>query len=199
VGRDGRRPSIRLGKVGKRQAEVNPFADLKSCAVAVKDRFYFVTRAEAQKVLDACPDAQWRLIFALARFGGLRCPSEILRLERQHVDWASARITVPSPKPEHHPGGASRLIPLFRELAETLPMQVVCEWIGNSQPIAAKHYLQVTDEHYQKAVHFPVQSVSAPTCRDPPEAPKRDETRAETNISKNLVGATGLEPVASWV
>ena len=29
---------------------------------------------------------------------------------------------------------------------------VVCEWIGNSQPIAAKHYLQVTDEHFQEAV-----------------------------------------------
>ncbi len=30
-------------------------------------------------------------------------------------------------------------------------MQVVCEWIGNSAAIAAKHYLQVTDQHYEQA------------------------------------------------
>ena len=36
-------------------------------------------------------------------------------------------------------------------------MHVVCRWIGNSQPIAAKHYLQVTDEHFSRAVHLSVQ------------------------------------------
>ena len=30
------------------------------------DRYYFVNREDAQKVLDHCPDAQWKLIFALA-------------------------------------------------------------------------------------------------------------------------------------
>ncbi|MFC1597571.1 tyrosine-type recombinase/integrase [Planctomycetota bacterium] len=37
------------------------------------------------------------------------------------------------------------------ELAEQYPMHVVCAWIGNSQQIAAKHYLQVTDGHFGKA------------------------------------------------
>ncbi len=32
------------------------------------------------------------------------------------------------------------------------PIQVVCEWIGNSQLVAQKHYLQVTEEHFKKAV-----------------------------------------------
>ena len=36
-------------------------------------------------------------------------------------------------------------------------MHVVCQWIDNSQPIAAKHYLQVTDDHFSKAVRNPVQ------------------------------------------
>jgi hypothetical protein len=26
----------------------------------------------------------------------------------------------------------------------------VCEWLGNSQPVATKHYLQVTDEHLER-------------------------------------------------
>ena len=37
------------------------------------------------------------------------------------------------------------------ELTETHPAHVVCAWIGNSEAVAAKHYLQVTSEHFQKA------------------------------------------------
>lgn len=37
------------------------------------------------------------------------------------------------------------------ELAEDFPMHVVCEWIGNSQLVAAKHYLHVTDDHFAQA------------------------------------------------
>jgi hypothetical protein len=43
------------------------------------------------------------------------------------------------------------------ELAETYPIQVVCDWIGNTAAVAAKHYLQVTDEHYRQAAQIPVQ------------------------------------------
>lgn len=38
------------------------------------------------------------------------------------------------------------------ELAEEFPMHVVCAWIGNSQPVAAQHYLQLTDEHFRRAL-----------------------------------------------
>ena len=41
------------------------------------------------------------------------------------------------------------------ELADEFPMHVVCQWIGNSQPIAAKHYLQVTADHFSKALQQP--------------------------------------------
>ena len=36
-------------------------------------------------------------------------------------------------------------------------VQVVTAWLGNSPQIAAKHYLQVTEEHYQKALQNPMQ------------------------------------------
>lgn len=61
-------------------------------------------------------DAQWRLLFALSRFGGLRCPSEHLALRWSDVDWGRGRIRIPSPKTEHHEGGESREIPIFPEL-----------------------------------------------------------------------------------
>ena len=63
---------------------------------------------------------QWRLIFALARYGGLRSPSEILALKWQDVDWERGRILVHSPKTEHHAGGESRQLPLFPELVPYL-------------------------------------------------------------------------------
>jgi len=37
----------------------------------------------------------------------------------------------------------------------TFPAHVVCEWTGNSQRVAARHYLQVTDEHFRRAASPP--------------------------------------------
>ena len=45
----------------------NPLAALKGTVGSNRARDYFVTRAEAQAVIDACPDAEWRPLFALAR------------------------------------------------------------------------------------------------------------------------------------
>jgi len=205
--------------VRQKLIQESPFVDLVAAMRRNEKRYYLISRKEAQRVLDACPDAQWRLLFALSRFGGLRCPSEHLGLRWGDVNWERGRITVHSPKTEHHEGGASRQIPIFpeirpcleevweqaepgtefvitryrvrnanlrtqleriirraglkpwpklfqnlratreTELAESYPIQVVCEWIGNTAAVAAKHYLQVTDEHYEKAVQNPVQQL----------------------------------------
>lgn len=37
------------------------------------------------------------------------------------------------------------------ELADEYPIQVVTSWIGNSQIVARKNYLQVTESHFAKA------------------------------------------------
>ena len=94
----------------------NPFTGLKSSTQGNSDRFHFVTRDSAGKVLDACPDPEWRLIFVLCRYGGLRCPSEVLRLRLGDVDWERERFLVHAPKTEHHEGKATRWVPIFPEL-----------------------------------------------------------------------------------
>ncbi len=102
--------------VRQRLLTENPFADMAGCSsIGNRERDYFVTRAEAERVLDACPDAQWRLLFALSRYGGLRCPSEHLGLRWGGVDWERNRFTVYSPKTAHK-GKPSRVVPLFPEL-----------------------------------------------------------------------------------
>jgi integrase len=103
-----------LAKAAKwKRITENPFGDAKAGGTANKARQFMVTRTMADKLIDACPDAQWRLLVALSRYGGLRCPSEHLALTWADIDFDKNRIRVPSPKTEHHEGKGSRLIPLF--------------------------------------------------------------------------------------
>ncbi|MCL2119965.1 MAG: site-specific integrase [Planctomycetaceae bacterium] len=69
--------------------------------------------------MEYAPDAEWRLIIALWRFGGLRRFSEVLRLKWEHILWDQGKIIVPSSKTERH-GKAMRVIPIFHELSEPL-------------------------------------------------------------------------------
>lgn len=94
----------------------NPFADLPSEVPPNPSRAYFVTREEIQRVLGVTSDAEWRLLIALARYGGLRVPSEPLRLTWGDIDLERGRMRVESPKTERHEGHAERVVPLFPEL-----------------------------------------------------------------------------------
>ena len=94
----------------------NPFMGQPVAIRANTARFFYVTQEMALKVLDACSDAQWRLIFGLARWGGLRCPSEVLRLKWQDIDFEHNQFTVYASKTEHHADGGVRTVPMFPEL-----------------------------------------------------------------------------------
>lgn len=99
----------------------DPFRNLTSkVGSSDESRKVFVTTETIQRVIDACPDAEWRLLVGLARYGGLRVPSEPLALKWKHVNWSAGRITVPSPKTEHHRGMDRRIIPIFPELEPLL-------------------------------------------------------------------------------
>lgn len=106
--------------VKRKLVSSNPFADVGAKATMKDDRERFITKEETNRLLAACPNIDWRVIVALCRFGGLRCPSEVLTLEWVDVDWERGRFRAHSPKTEHHPGKASRVIPLFPELRAIL-------------------------------------------------------------------------------
>lgn len=117
----GRARQLFRAAARKRVIVSNPFGEMKGLAVQGKpERYHFVTREDAAKVLDACPDLEWKLIFTFARFGGLRIPSELLGLRWGHVNWERNRLTIISPKTEGHEGQESRLIPLYPELRRLL-------------------------------------------------------------------------------
>ena len=248
--------------------EKNPFAKLVGTVGSNRERDFFIDRPTATKVLDACPDNQWRLLFALSRFGGLRCPSEHLALTWADVNWHDGKILVRSSKTEHHEGKATRIVPMFpelrpyleqvwdeavpgvdhiitryrdananlrtqlnrilrkagvapwpklfhnlrasraTELAADYPAHVAAAWLGHSTLIANKHYWQVTDDNFTKAVgssaaqnpaqqahensRLGSQAVSAP---NPKTAVFPDNTVACDIMHKQRMGDTGLEPV----
>jgi integrase len=94
----------------------NPFGDCKAPSQVNESRKCFVSQEAIGRILDACPDSEWRLIVALARYGGIRCPSELVLLEWSEVDWERSRFLVHAPKTEHHEGGGERWVPIFPEL-----------------------------------------------------------------------------------
>ena len=95
------------------------FRTLKSGSTASRITRY-VTPEEADKVLEACPSFQWRLLFAIARYAGLRVPSESHLLVWADIDWERGRMTVRSPKTEHHAGHEQRVVPIIPRLMSIL-------------------------------------------------------------------------------
>ena len=116
----------------------NPFEGIKAGSQANPERLHFVSRETAAQVLEACPDTEWRVIFALCRFGGLRCPSEVLSLTWDAVLWSENKLRVASPKTEHLSGGGSRLVPLFPELRPILE-QAFAEAADGSKYVVARY------------------------------------------------------------
>jgi len=100
--------------------QANPFQGISAGKEFNMDRQFFVSSELATRVLEACPDRQWKIIFGLARIGGLRVPSEIIPLRWTDIDFENKQFLVTSPKTEHHVNGENRWVPLFPELEELL-------------------------------------------------------------------------------
>ncbi len=237
---------------------------------ASDDRSQFVTRAEIDKAIAVALDVEWELIIALARYGGLRMPSELFPLKWRDINLAAGRMTVTSPKTEHHTSGGSRVCPIFPELRKyfeqqllsvsegtgrvagsrnviekhrlnsgnlstqftriltkagvtpwpklminlrssrqtelenTFPTHVVCKWLGNSPQIAHRHYLKVTDSHFDQAIGGApggangakvVQNKSGQGgTNSDTETPESGEKRGQKSVSSTKNGVPEMTP-----
>jgi len=98
----------------------DPLSHLSGFVRSNRERLRFIDLGTAASVMAACPDAEWRLLFALGRFGGLRIPSEVREFRWSDVDWERDRFAVHASKTEHHEDGGVRLVPIFAELHDLL-------------------------------------------------------------------------------
>ncbi len=99
--------AVRLGHIA-----ANPWKHVRQRGGDPSERRAYVPLANVERVIDHCPNVWWRLLVGLARFGGLRVPSEAFSLTWGDVDWERGRLSVPSPKTEQL-GKPHRVIPLF--------------------------------------------------------------------------------------
>ena len=95
-------------------ADADGPAEMRGGSETNPERQHFVSRDVAAKVLDECPDADWRLIFTLARFAGLRCPTEVLGLRWSDVNWHAGRLKIEAAKTE------MRFVPIFPDVRKAL-------------------------------------------------------------------------------
>lgn len=104
--------------VAKRRGLVatNPFQHIKGAVQGNPARRCFVPGDLIAKVIEVAPDPQWKLLIALARWGGLRVPTEALALTWRDVDFESKRFIVRAEKTAHHEDGGIRMVPMFPEL-----------------------------------------------------------------------------------
>ncbi len=100
----------------RKRVDANVFAKVPAGSQVNADRHRFVGAETIERVIVACPDAQWKLLLALSRYAGLRCPSEHLALRWADVDWAAGRMTVRACKTEHHANRGVRVVPIFEPL-----------------------------------------------------------------------------------
>ena len=235
----------------------NPFQHLKAGGEENESRKRFIEQQTIDRAIEVAPDTQWKLIIALARYGGLRCPSEVLALTWDDVDWEAGKITVMSPKTKRQ-GKPYRVMPLFPELIPLLerafedaeegtlyviekyrqrnanlgtqfkrilkragiepwerlfqnlrasreteltneyPLHVVTAWLGNTERIASKHYLQVTDAHFEQAQRA---KNSATACHNVSKAApqKSAGSRRESQERKEPSRLTTQVPLFSTV
>lgn len=95
----------------------NPFDGVRGGVQTNESRKQFVSRETIAQVLDATADPEWRVIIVLARYGGLRTPSETFELRWADINWERGTLLVRCPKLRHRGERfASRTLPLFPEL-----------------------------------------------------------------------------------
>lgn len=223
----------------------SPFDGLRAGPQSNACRAFYVSSEIIAAVLDACPNAEWRAIVGLARFSGLRCPSEIVALGWSDVNWDRGRLTVRSSKTEGHEGHGVRMVPIAPELrpilqtlfdnaevgeeavvprlrgpgmnlrtgfhriilragltpwprlfhnlrascatdwVERFPNHAVARWLGHSPMIAAMHYLQVRDSHFDAAAGVVASDVVYAATNPATHTRPSDDTDKQPN---------GLEP-----
>lgn len=132
----------------------NPWADadVRTSVATNTDRHHYVPVAEVQRLLNELPSAEWRALVALARFAGVRVPSEPVRMTWADIDWANRSVRIESPKTAHHAGRSERFCPLFPELERYLHEAFDAADVGEANVFPMLHR-DITPQALRKPMH----------------------------------------------
>jgi integrase len=102
------------------EVAANPFRHIKSPIRSNPERMEFVLPEWTQPILDACPTLEWKIIFAMARFAGVRVPSELQDFKWGDILWDQDRIRIRDAKRSRPGKPVIRIVPMFAELRPLL-------------------------------------------------------------------------------
>lgn len=103
--------------IDRRLLTENPWKSVKAGSQTNSSRQFYVPVADVLKVIEHCQNHEWKMLFALARFAGMRIPSEPRLLKWTDINFGDdieAKILIHSQKTKHHPGKDTRFMPLLR-------------------------------------------------------------------------------------
>ena len=91
------------------------------------------------------------------------------------------------------------------ELRNTFQSHVVDQWIGHDEAVAKRHYVQVTEDHFEQAAHFTAQQAAEIGGKQQqaelatPVTPRAfpPNSGASSRMPLVRVGDEGLEPPTS--
>ena len=169
----------------------NPFANIRRGNEANRERDFFVTREIADRVCDEIRDPEFRTIFILVRFAGLRVPSEIHPLQWSDINWDTNVLRVVSPKTRRYADGGIRFVPLFDEAREALDI------LWDTVPVGAtlifpRH--QVSGGYLRSKL---LKACEAAGIALWPRAWKNPRSSFETELFRS--GCHDLKDVARWL
>jgi integrase len=95
--------------------ESNPFGQLRRGSERNQEKDFYFGQDLFKSIHDVLVCPEFKAALSLVRWAGLRCPSEVLGLTWEDVNWEHSTICVTSPKTKRHPEGKMRTIPIFQE------------------------------------------------------------------------------------
>ncbi len=257
--RMGRAKQLFNAAVRRKLLAANPFQDQKAAVGSNPKRQQFVPHEWIERCIRKSPCESWRIIIALARYGGLR-RDECLQVRWADVDIPAKRFIVRATKTEHCEDGGVRIVPIFPELlphmmrckemaaegAEFLqsryksgdnigtqfkriielagvmpwpklfqnlrasretellarfPAKDVAAWLGNSVPVAMKHYAMATAESFDRATAEGAKGMEAIVTAAKTEAKKlHPNTHPTATLSSPQQPTAGSRPTKKpWI
>ena len=110
--------------------EANPFEEVSAAAPAVAKEWAVVSLDDLAKIIAACPNHGWQMLFALCRLAGLR-RGEAMRLRWCDMDPFPKMLRVLPESGEEGTKQKARLVPVQQALREVMGRGK--EWPGQSE------------------------------------------------------------------
>ena len=159
----------------------------------------------------------------MSRFAGLRVPSEPCSMRWRDIDWSGNRMTVHSPKTEHHLGKGERVVPIFPELRPYLDELFAAATKGFELTVNPDDWVlpsfrrEAADDGDWRGVNLRTQfkkilkragvtpwprlwhNLRASRQTEPHDCPANAKTLGFPRVLAKKLGDTGFEPVTSTV